>query len=195
MAERVSRRRVMRRSSILLLIGFLFLTGCSSVSVNYDYDHEADFRSFTSYDWMEAPRVAVGDARSAQQMNTLLDQRIRRAVDEQMELKGLKQDTSSPDLIVVYHTGLEDKVNVTDWGYTYGSYYWGWGGRAIDVYQYQEGTLIVDLINAETQMLVWRGWATKTLEENPSPEKTEYNINNIIQRIFSEYPPNKGRRD
>jgi hypothetical protein len=139
--------------------------------------------------------VAVGNARAAQQQNTLLDQRIRRAVDDQLKLKGLKQDASDPDLLIVYHTGLEDKVNVTDWGYTYGSYYWGWGGRSIDVYQYQEGTLIVDLINARTDMLAWRGWATKTLADNPSPEQVEHTINTVIERIFSSYPPQKSRRD
>jgi hypothetical protein len=185
----------MKLITAFLVLAFMALTGCSGVSVNHDYDHDADFRKYTDYDWMSGPTVAIGDARAAKQQNTLLDQRIRRAVDTQLAGRGLKQNSSNPDLIVVYHTGLEDKVNVTDWGYTYGSYYWGWGGRAIDVYQYQEGTLIVDLIDAGTQMLVWRGWATKTIEDNPSPEKVEYNINSIVEKIFRDYPPNKSRRD
>lgn len=185
----------MKLTTAAAMLAVVVLTGCSSVSVNYDYDHEADFRKFTSYDWMAGPTVAIGNARAAMQQNTLLDQRIRRAVDEQLAQKGLKQDTSSPDLIVVYHTGVEDKVNVTDWGYTYGSYYWGWGGRAIDVYQYQEGTLIIDLIDASTEMLVWRGWATKTLEDNPSPEQVDNTINSVVEKILRDYPPNKSWRE
>jgi hypothetical protein len=190
----VSGRHVMKSSIGFIAVTVLLLAGCSSVSVNYDYDHDADFRAFTSYDWMQGPTVAVGDARAAQTRNTLLDQRIRKAVDGQLVDRGLKQ-RANPDLLVVYHIGVEDKINVTDWGYTYGSYYWGWGGRAVDVYQYQEGTLIIDLINAKTEMLVWRGWATKTLEDNPSPEKAEYTINSVVEKIFRDYPPNKGRRD
>jgi hypothetical protein len=185
----------MKWMSTALVVAVLASAGCSSITVNHDYDHDADFDSYQSYDWVQGPTVAVGDARAARQQNTLLDQRIRKAVEAQLDQKGLKQDASAPQLLLIYHTGIEDQVSVTDWGYTYGSYYWGWGGRSIDVYQYQEGTLIVDLIDANTEMLVWRGWATKTLEDNPSPEKIDYTINTVVERIFSEYPPNKKRRD
>ena len=72
----------MKTSFLLLLAGLVGLTaGCSSISTNIDYDSDADFAAYATYAWLQQPTTAVGDARAAQQMNTLLDKRIRNAVN------------------------------------------------------------------------------------------------------------------
>jgi hypothetical protein len=121
----------------------------------------------------------------------LVAQRIRKAVDAELEKEGLAVTEGDPDLLVAFHTGVKDKINVTDWGYSYGDYYWGWGGRQIDVYQYQQGSLVVDLIDFQTKELVWRGWAQKTLDENPTPQKTDRTIQEAVSKMFQRYPPKK----
>ena len=52
-----------------------------------------------------------------------------------------------------------------------------------------EGTLIIDMIDASTKQLVWRGSATGVLDENPSPEKVTQNVNNAVAAILAQYPP------
>ena len=154
------------RVLVLLLVGMGWLTGCSSsVSVNHDYDTEADFTQYKTYTWAPVATSPTGDA-AAGTANSLLNRRIRNAIEHQLADKGMQPDSDNPDLLVVYHVGVKDKVQVTDWGYSYSSHYWGMGTRDIDVYQYQEGTLIIDLVDTRSKTLVWRGSGTKVVESN-----------------------------
>jgi len=118
-----------------------------------------------------------------------LDKRIRGAVDAAMTSKGFTVNTETPDVLVVYHTGMQNKVDVTDWGYSYAGSYWGWAGRDIDVYNYTEGTLIVDLVNTQSKQLAWRGSATGVVDPGRSPEEVQERINDVVTKIFDKYPP------
>ena len=180
----------MRVFGLLLLLA-VTASGCGSgITVQFDYDTSAEFSNYKTFAWYQEQRVAVGDARAAMQMNTLLDNRIRQATKDELIARGMTEDEENPDVIVIYHTGIEDKVQVTNYGYGYGGYgYHGWGGRSVDVYQYQEGTLIIDLIDAKNQQLAWRGWATGVVDDRPDPERQEEDIQRVMSRIFENYPP------
>ncbi len=183
----------MKRYMVLAMLCVALLAGCSSYDIKYDYDMDSNFNAFKTYQWI--PRTmtnASGSAQSAVTNNTLLDQRIHRAVDTQMTAKGFTPTEENPDVMVVYHVGLANKVDVQDWGYTYAGSYWGGGmGRNVDVYQYTEGTLIVDMVNSGNHQLVWRGSATGVVDPSNSPEKMEARVNDVVSRIFANYPPKK----
>ena len=169
----------------------LLLLGCSQYDIKSDYDVDSNFSAFKTYAWMTEPTTAEGatSANTAMQRNSLLDKRIRGAVDAAMASKGFSVNTETPDVLVVYHTGMQNKVDVTDWGYSYAGSYWGWAGRDIDVYNYTEGTLIVDLVNTQTKQLAWRGSATGVVEPGRSPEQVQERINDVVTKIFDNYPP------
>jgi hypothetical protein len=177
----------------VLVAAALVATGCSSISVRQDYDTQADFVAYKTYAWIQQPTTAVGNARAAQQMNTLLDKRIKDAVNAQLAAKGMTLVTENPDALVMYYTGIDNKIEVQDYGYTYPRYgYGGWyGGGQVDVYEYNEGTLIVDLIDAKSDQLVWRGTATKVIDETASAQEREANLNEVISKLFAQYPPQK----
>ena len=182
----------MRTLRLFMVLCILTTIGCSSsISVSHDFDPDADFSRYRTYTWVAQDASIVGDAKTAQERNTLLDQRIKEAVDQQLSREGLTIDNNNPDLLVAYHTGVQNKVDVTDWGYTYGSYYYGYPRRDITVYQYQQGTLVVDLIDSSDKELVWRGSAQATLLENPTPEKVQQRINTAVGKMFQKYPPKK----
>jgi hypothetical protein len=178
---------------IAALAGIAILAGCSSYDIKYDYDMESNFSAFHTYKWIDRTVTnANGTASQAMQSNSLLDKRIKSAVDTQMAAKGFTLTEGTPDVFVVYYVGLKDKIDVTDWGYTYAGSYWGGGlGRNVDVYQYTEGTLIVDMVNASNKELTWRGSATGVVEPGNPPEKVEARINDVVARIFKNYPPKK----
>lgn len=90
---------------------------------------------------------------------------------------------------MIYHLGTQEKIQATSYGYSYYPYHYGYGGHRVDIYQYTEGTLILDLVDAQTEQLVWRGYATDTLEQNPSPEKVESRLDEAFHRMLSNYPP------
>jgi len=182
----------MRITVIFIIVSVMLLAlGCSSISVKHDYDSEANFVALKKFAWMQGPTTAMTDARAAMQGNTLLDQRIKNAVNGQLVGKGLSQDSNNPDFLIAYHVGIQDKIDVTNWGYRYagrGRYY-GWAGGGVDVHQYQEGTLIIDFVDAKSKQLIWRGTGQKALDPNPTPEKIEKNIGEAVAKMLEKFPP------
>lgn len=166
----------------------LFAYSCSPyIRVKYDYDQNLDFSGYHTYDWVTRPKGHPADAREAMLKNDLLEQRIKSAVNKTLAEKGLSQVSDSPDIFVAYHTGVEDKIKVVNWGYTYPSHYWG--GRRVDVYQYEEGTLIIDFIDAKSKRLVWRASASATLSKRAKPEEMDKNIKRAVSKMLSPFPP------
>ncbi|MGH7492607.1 MAG: DUF4136 domain-containing protein [bacterium] len=179
--------------SILTLGVLALVLGCSSVTIKHDYDKDANFAAYKTYAWLAVPTDAAGSVKAAMERNSLLDKRIKESVNRQLEAKGFTPDTNNPDVVLLYHTGAEDKINVTDWGYGYGhgGYgYGGWyGGGGVDVTQYREGTLILDFIDAKAKQLVWRGFATAALNPDAPMEKRERRLDEVITQILAKYPP------
>ena len=69
--------------------------------------------------------------------------------------------TVNPDFLIALHGGKQTKLDITDWGYSYGRHGRFRGGPIIsgDVYEYEEGTLILDFVDAQSKELIWRGKA------------------------------------
>jgi hypothetical protein len=55
------------------------------------------------------------------------------------------------------------------------------------VQTYTEGSLIVDLYDATTKKMVWRGVATATVSSKP--EKNATKIDKSLMKMFARYPP------
>ena len=169
---------------MLLAVGLM--VGCATIyDVKYDYDKQTDFAALKTYDWMEVPAEAG--------MDTLTIERIKAAVNAELMAKGLRQTSENPDFLIAEHTGSKEKVQTTDWGYSYGSYgrYWGgyWGPRNVSTYEYEEGWLILDFVDSESKNLIWRGTAKAEIQNVDTPEKRVKLINKAVEKILEKYPP------
>lgn len=175
--------RFLKIFTLLLLMIWMF--GCSPISVKMDYDREADFSKYRSYRWVDQSQ-RTGKRRMVR--NTLAEKRIKSAVEEQLAAKGLnKIEQGKADLLIAYHTGARDKIDVAHYGYHYGRRgYWRAGG--VEVRRYKEGTLVIDLIDPRMKQLIWRGWATGVVGD---PEKAAKMIDTGVRKIFEKYPPHK----
>jgi hypothetical protein len=175
--------------ALTALASLALLAGCSSMSVTFDYDKNVTWETYRTYGWLGGNETAPTNQTSAQLSGGLLDRRIHEAVDYEMAQRGITR-ADDPDLLVKYHLGTEEKVQVTDWGYRYSDYYWGYGGRQIDVYQFTQGTLVLDIIDAASKTLVWRGTATGTVDgQQRSPEEMQRRVNNVVNKILENFPP------
>ena len=169
---------------LLMIIGLMI--GCATVyDVKYDYDKLTDFEALKTYDWMDVPVDAT--------LDTLTIERIKNAVDNELLAKGLKRSYDNPDFLIAEHTGSKEKVQVNDWGYSYSSYgrYRGgyWGPRNVTTYEYEEGWLILDFVDAESKNLIWRGTAKAEVQNVDTPEKSETLIKKAVEKILEKYPP------
>jgi len=160
----------------------LLSTSAAAQDVSYDYDTDADFSQFKTYAWVQGTNLS----------DELNHKRIINAIDRQLNAKGLQkvETRGDPDLAVAYHASFSKnlQINASGWGgYRFSRVR---SGRAT-VEEVPVGTLVVDLVNAKTRAIVWRGTATKQVDVNASPEKREKNINKAAEKLFKKYPPKK----
>ncbi|MCH6559316.1 DUF4136 domain-containing protein [candidate division KSB1 bacterium] len=165
--------------SVLLLVG----VGCSPISVSHDYDPQANFSNLKTFAWVAFPQNV--------EINQLTVRRIKNAVTNELLAKGLQESSSNADILIAMHGTTKEKLDITDWGYSTGSYYGGgyWGGRNIDVNQYTEGTLILDFIDSKSKRLVWRGVAKGAVDPSLTPEQRTKRINEGAAKLMAQFPP------
>lgn len=184
---------------LALLLLAAGLNGCSTLMVSYDYDPQADFSRLKSYAWIPEPRKPTGDPRIDH--NTLLEERIQKAVEAQLDAKGyVKKASGTPDFWLAYYVTLDKKTAVTmlnsyygygpGWGW--GLHYGGYGLPAAYTYEYDEGTLILDVVEPATRRLLWRGYATDEVNLSQGPKADEKRINEAVRRLLQRFPPEKG---
>ncbi len=162
--------------------------------VQVDYSHGEDFSKYKTYTWVKEPNV--------ESPNQLVEQRIVSSVDEVLAKKGLKRVDSGGDLDVAYQSSVTQKTQLTTmsnqmgggggWGPGPG---WGrgWGGgmssgmSTTTSSSIPVGTLVIDLLDPNAKLLVFRGIATDTLSSKPEANTTK--IGKAVNKIFEKYPP------
>ena len=164
------------------------VVNCSSVRVQTDFDPGTNFSALRAYAWLADKQPPTGDP---QIDNALLDARIRRAIDTQLVADGHeKTEPATADFLVGYHVAVDSKVDVDTIYRSYGRAGWGGGGSAETIVrQYDEGTLLIDLLHPQSGSLLWRGTATTRLREKQTPEARDKYVNEIVAEIFKKYPP------
>lgn len=168
------------------------LAACaSSPAIKSDYDHQADFSRYRTFGYMSP----LGTDKAG--YRTLLTERLKDATRGQMEMRGYMYDAANPDLLVNFNGKLQQKTQVTEappppmgpyYGYRSG-FYGGWPGYGWGdtVYQYTEGTLNIDLVDARRKQMVWEGVAVGEVQ-NPDTATSSQNIDKAVAGIFAKYP-------
>ena len=101
-------------------------------------------------------------------------------------------------LWVVYSNSIKKDQQVVGTGYNMGpGWGWGYGGagprlQPIRPTPTHEGTLIVDIADANGHQLLWRGSATNTISDNS--DKNIKNLNNAVNKLFKNFPPKPGSK-
>jgi hypothetical protein len=178
---------------ISFVLPAIFMISCSSIKVITDYDKTLDFsqyKTFEYYGWADE---------SDQILNRFDKERIEKAFGAEFSKRGLQYVQENGDLIVTLFIVIEQKTQVsatTTGGYGYyGGYYgygpgYGWGPghstTTVSEYDYQVGTLVCDVFDAKSKILVWEGIGTGTIVENP--EKREKSIPKAVNYLMQQFP-------
>jgi hypothetical protein len=144
--------------------------------VTTDSDPAAPFATYKTYAWTPGTAADV----------SLTEQRIHDGVNAQLQGKGMTQVDSNPNVFVATHVTTHAVPQVIADGFGP----WGFGGGMATVQTYTEGSLIVDLYDATTKKMVWRGVATATVSSKP--EKNAQKIDKSLMKLFARYPPTVG---
>ncbi|ARN74273.1 DUF4136 domain-containing protein [Oceanicoccus sagamiensis] len=172
---------------IAVLFFACLLAACSSTpSVSVDYNPEYDFSDIKSY--YQPPREEAGI--NTIDVGDLADQRFRRAAEAEMNLRGVELAPSrQADIWITYHVVTQDKTRITSYDnhYGYARPYGYSGGTSVDVRQYTEGTLIVDLVDPATKKTVWRGVVSAIVKDRTTEER-EALTRTYVAAIVNEIP-------
>jgi hypothetical protein len=162
-------------------IALLFATASFAQQVKTDYDRSANFSQYKTYSWEKV-----------QTQDQLWVGRIKEAVNTALTAKGLTPVESGGDIAIV-------AIETTQNQHTLNTFYDGFGGgwrwrggggfgtATTTVDNYKVGTLVVDLFDAHTKTLLWRGSSSDTLSD-----KSDKNIKNLdkgVQKMFDHFPP------
>ena len=132
-----------------------------------------DFGGVDTFAWQDTPETSL------EGRNPFMHSLIKNTLEAELATSGLTEVESNPDVWVNYHASTETEVQLRSdsYGYSFGAYGmggWGYYGMAAGpvstttrVVEYERGTLVVDIWDAATKELVWRGQVSDTLPDNP----------------------------
>ena len=174
----------MSRLTAVLAVAFA-LAACATLDVGSDFDHAASFAGYQTFAWMAREHPTIS--------NPLNIRRVQDAVSAELAAKGLRPaaDVSQADLAVDFTLSSAERTEVTSYPVEYrGAWPWGEGyfGSAVDVRQYREGTLSIDLFDARSHRPVWHGWAKKPLSR-ADLDHPDAPLREAVAAILSRYPP------
>ena len=181
----------MRIFQILAVLLMFLVVSCASVNVSSDYEKSTDFSNYKTYAFYKKgiDKVEISD---------LDKRRILRAIEAEMNAKGMVK-SENPDLLVNIFTKSREKIDIYNsnyygwypwyYGYGYGGYGMGYGFGYNNVSTSTEGTLFIDLIDANKKELAWQGIGTGFLSSSKNIEKKEARINEFVSKIMTAYPP------
>ena len=168
---------------LLLASAALFVTSCSPFNVRTDYAETANFSSYKTY------QFRVDDLK----LNDLDKDRVLNEVAKNLQMKGLSA-SQTPDLVVnlkashkkVEDTRIEPSFGMYGWGRPFG---WGIGMSRAWTYDYNRGSLIIDIVDTKTGKLVWQGVGSGINVDSPKSKQKQ--IPAIVAEIMANYPPVK----
>jgi len=166
---------------VMMALGFVFaLAGVAAAQdVKVDYDHAVDFSKYKTF-WIQIKTTWA---------TPFAEKRALEEITKALTAKGWKQgDEATADAIVMINGATETKRNATTF-YSGGGYRWGGGmGTATtSVSEFQVGSLIVDMFDAKTKELFWRGVGVDELSDKS--DKNQKKIVNATQKMFKNFPP------
>jgi hypothetical protein len=161
----------------LLLLAFAVTAVAQNVHT--DYDKHADFSQFHTYSWAKVKTE-----------NPLWEQRIKDAVDKQLQAKGWQRVDSGGDVALAAVGAAKNQQEYQTFYNGFGPG-WRWGGfgneATTTVQNYKVGTLVVDMYNGQNKELIWRGTGDDTLSDNP--QKNEQKLDKAVDKMFDHFPP------
>ena len=182
---------VKRASCIGMLALALAITACTTTPTAEDYDHTVNFSSYSTFAFMQRARPQVDD---------LVATRIQDAIKADLTRRNysLVSNPDIADFVVDFTIGPQERTDTRSYPSQYqetwlrgrpswGQHYWGIG---VDLQEYRQGILSIDVFDNRSHRPVWHGWSRKELpQHNPSdPTKA---VQQTAVAVLAWFPPDR----
>lgn len=167
---------------VAVLVGTV---GCATMSVSSHMEPRLDTSRYHTFSWGSPDPLPTGDPRLDQ--NPFFKDHIEGAVERQLALRGVKLADKDADLQIHYHAVITPRLDVNrvdrEHGYCFDE---SCGSR---VFEYEQGTLVIDVIDVRTNRLIWRGWAQEAIEPAlKNEDRMSKDINEAVRRMLERFP-------
>jgi len=171
----------------LVPLAALFLTAalaaaCAAINVGSFVERGFDMSVVRTFEWAPAEHLATGDPRLDN--NEFFQRYLKAAVEREMEMRGIERtDAGMADVVVHYHASVTQRVDTAGADEKYALC------EDCRPSVFDAGTVTLDLVDAGTNKLVWRGWAERSIQgvlENQ--EWMERDVNQAVATIFERLP-------
>lgn len=175
----------MTRLRLLAAAGVLAIgtAGCVTMTVSSHLDRGVDFSQFRTWDWGQADALPTGDPRLDN--NPFFIDHLQGALEKAFARHGLERVAAGApaDLLVHYHASINQRFQVNDPVNCVP------GDCQANVVEYEQGTLVIDVMDAKTQKIVWRGWSQDSVQGIlDNQDRMEHQINEAVAKMMKRFP-------
>lgn len=151
------------------------------MTVGSHVEPAAGFSAYQTFAWDAPDALPAGDPRLT--TNIFFRDHVEGAVEKQLAIRGLRQVTALPDLRIHYHANIQSRLKVgADHPYAASP-----GSAEPQLATFEQGTLVVDVMDARTSRLVWRGWAQDAIDPTDS-NRLHQQIDEAVPMMFKQFP-------
>lgn len=171
-----------------ILLGVFSLSAHSQQVISYDKSEEVDFDKYSSYKFYKLDVASV----EILQNNKEGIENIKMAIALELNRRGLNEDQSNDsNLLINIGLTITDEVqtrktDIRDAPIYMGTRNYHWESEEIVIDEYQAGTIVIDLIDAEKNEMVWQGVVKGVISKKD--EKNKKTVNKAIAKVFKKYP-------
>lgn len=161
--------------------------GCATMGVGSHVQTGLNVAQYHTYDWGQADALPAGDPRLDE--DPFFKDHILGAVEKQMAAKGFERAEvdGHPDLLIHYHAAINRRLEVNRTDQEYG--YCADEECRARVFEYEAGTLVLDIVDANTNRVIWRGWAQDTIEGVlEDQDRMSRKIDEAVRRMLARFP-------
>ena len=170
------------------------VAACAPIQVKTDYDRSANFGKFKQYQWIPNEQPDLVEISIDK---TVLDKTVYDTVTHELAGKGYTTVAENPDFLVTYYLVINAKTDV----YFVNQYYTAIGlvpepsrttardYQKIRNVTYEQGILIIDILDGTTNERIWRGYAQSRTGVYDDPEKQIKRVKTAVKKIFARFPP------
>lgn len=174
---------------IALAIG---LISChSELPVASDYDPDIDFSQYKTY----GIKLTAEEDNRPLEINPNAEKRIATVIRQEMAVHGY-EESGNPDIWISFYLKVSEKMDVVADGsriYRMGPNYfganWGYGPGWVknDLNtEYEEATLVIDMVDALEKQLVWFGTCTGSIDSYADDAEFKYRA--AVIKIMDQFP-------
>ena len=187
--------RTFTRLAVSLVCGLASTAALAQDS--FDVSRHANFAAIRTYAFKATPPLAPLEEKTTTYDSPIMRERTDAAIAAQLEARGMKRNDAQPDVYVISRRAFYNET------YYYGPYGWGWGpyapaaygpyygsgwGGGGNMYTQLRGTLTVDLVDAKTGSLLWRGVEDKHVHQSSKPASRDRRVGEEVADIFKHFP-------